>query len=163
MHWLKRFFLLLLTIVMIWACDTSSPEPHKASELRQITSQERLLINQSNQLLFRYLKVLNKEYGADNLFFSPVSIGMTLGMVNNCAVGETKNQILNSSGFKGFSEIEINKSFFELSRFLQNLDQDVTIGLSNSFWYKQNVNVDQTFTDLIMAYYDAEAEAVNFK
>ncbi|MFW6227733.1 MAG: serpin family protein, partial [Bacteroidota bacterium] len=147
---------------VIWACDTSSHEPHKASELKEVTPQERLLINQSNQLLFRYLNVLQKDHSDENLFFSPVSIGMALGMANNCAIGETKNQILTSSGFTGFSEVEINKSFSELSRFLQNLDQDVSIGLSNTFWHRQNLNVDQSFKDLIMAYYDAEAEGINF-
>lgn len=162
MHWLNRFFLLLFAITVIWACDTSSPEPHKSSELREISPRERLLINQSNQLLFRYLHVLEKEHKGENLFFSPVSIGMALGMANNCAIGDTKNQILTSSGFQGFTDVEINKSFSELTRFLQNLDQDVTIGLSNTFWHRHNVKVDQSFKDLIMAYYDANAEAINF-
>ena len=163
MQWFKKVGLVLIVLVVIWSCDTGSPEPHKASALRDITSQEKILINQSNQLLFQYFQVLEKENTKQNIFFSPISIGMTLGMVNNCATGATKSQLQDAFGFTGFSDAEINKSFSELNLFLQSLDQEVKIGMANTFWHRHNVKVAQAFKDIIMAYYDADAESINFR
>jgi serine protease inhibitor len=163
MHWVKKVGVLLIAILGIWSCDTSSPEPHKSSASREITAQEKILINQSNQLLFKYFQVIEKETPGQNIFFSPISIGMTLGMMNNCAAGATKSQLQNAFGFSGFSDAEINKSFSELNLFLQSLDQEVKIGMANTFWHRHNVKIAQPFKDIIMAYYDADAEGINFR
>jgi serine protease inhibitor len=159
-QWIFRglFFL----VVTLWGCEKNIPEPGIVPELRPLTIAEKALIEHSNRTAFDVLAHLNKKDPNNNLFFSPLSIGMALGMINN---GIRDNGSVPYNPIMAFmgSDIQVNKAFNELAGLLKNIDRNVQITVSNSFWYHRKYSMNDIFKDMIMAYYDADAEGINFE
>ena len=153
---------LVILVALFTACDADAPEPKSLPDLRPVSAEEKLLIDNSNDLLFQSFQHINRREPQKNTFFSPVSIGMALSMAYNGANNGTRELIGEISGMKEFSTIQINKAYNELIGFMRSLDQDVNINLANSFWYEQNLPVNTDYRDIVMAYYDAESEGIDF-
>jgi serine protease inhibitor len=137
-------------------------EPANLKELRPITFEEQLLIEQSNQLTFEFLTQLSEKEPNSNVFISPFSIGMAMGMIYNGVDEQGKKQLNSMMGFSG-SEIMVNKTFNQLTELLKRIDKDVKISIANSFYHDRKFVLNELFKDKIMAYYDADAEALNFE
>ena len=161
---MRRHQILVWSIVIfvLAACDSDAPEPKTLPDLRPISTEEQLLIDNSNDLLFQSFRYINHHDPEKNTFFSPVSIGMALSMAYNGANNGTKESIGEISGINDFPEIQINKAYNDLIGFLHSLDENVRINLANSFWYEQNLPINRSYRDIVMAYYDAESEGIDF-
>lgn len=155
-----RLIILSLIIVTIWGCEKNIPEPN-ARGLRNLDEEEKAFIDRSNRLAFSFLKSLDRIEPHKNLSFSPLSIGMSMGMIYNGIEWSEKSRI---DSLLGFSEsgMRVNKTFNELTTLLQKIDENVNISFSNSFWYNRKYSLNDSFRDKIMAYYGAEAEGLNF-
>jgi serine protease inhibitor len=151
---------LFLVVFVILGCEKNIPEPGNVPELRNLTFEESALIEQSNKTAFDLLSILNDKEPDKNVIFSPLSVGMAFGMINN-GINSSGADPFNT-GFTG-SNVQINKAFNELSGLLRKIDKKVDISLSNSFWYHRKYVMDDLFKDKIMAYFDADAEGVNFE
>ncbi|MGK7394826.1 MAG: serpin family protein [Candidatus Cyclobacteriaceae bacterium M3_2C_046] len=157
----KDLLLVLSGLMLIWSCERDSPEPNSAPELRSLNSDEKLLIESSNNLVFKLLNTLDQPDHDQNFLFSPVSIGMELGMSLNGASGKTREAILQSLHIDGFTEIEINKAYSELINFLSEVDPAIKLNFINSLWFDHKQPLNPLFRDKIMAYYQAESEGLD--
>jgi serpin B len=84
--------LLLMTVICAWilSCsrDFSTLEPKAV--VREFTPLEKALVRSSNEFGFRLFRQVNTEEGGRNLFLSPLSVSMALGMTLNGAAGGTE-------------------------------------------------------------------------
>lgn len=154
--------ILFILSLGLWACESDSPEPANTPQLRELTNDERSLIEQSNELAFKLLNRLDGNHPDKNLFFSPASVAMTMGMLYNGAEQNTKSDIGEIIGCEACSEIQVNKTFNGLFDFINSLDQKVRIDLANSLWFDRKYAINELYRDQIMAYFGAETEGVNF-
>lgn len=129
---------------------------------RQLTMVEAELVESDNEFGLRLFKTLSSGEPDSNLFISPLSVAMALGMALNGANGATREAIESTLGFTGMSLAEINKSYQSLSGLLMKLDPKVTFQIANSIWYRESFAVEQEFLDINRTYFDAEVTAMNF-
>ncbi len=155
---------IIVAIGLIWlaACESDTPEPGLKASLRDMTASEVELVNSSNDFAFNLLKVTDQTTDEENVFISPLSVGMALGMLYNGAEGTTKEEIEATLGFSGFNKTELNKTFNELMSLLLMIDDKVDLSVANSVWYKEDYTVKDEFRNLVMAYFDAEVQGLDF-
>jgi serpin B len=147
------------------ACsDPSGPGPvAEITELpRALSSVEQEVLRGSNAFTFALAPQILPQQPGDNLFFSPLSASMLLGMVLNGADGDTYQQMRQVLAFPGLTQDEINRGYADLIDLLLELDPSVTIEVANSVWAGQRYPVLPDFLERVRASFDAEAQTVNF-
>src|SRR5688500_5714206 len=80
----------LLGVLLLAACEDPITGPEQLTDLpRQLTAAERSLIAASNHFAFGLLREADSEMPGENVFLSPLSASLALGMTMNGARGET--------------------------------------------------------------------------
>ena len=106
---------------------------------RALSAAEVELIAANTRFAFDLLAQANRSNG--NLFLSPLSASMALGMTMNGAAGETWSQMRDVLGFGSLAEEEINASCESLLELLVALDPAVETAIGNSVWTRQGFPV----------------------
>ena len=153
----------LATLLLLTACSEGPTEPRPIQALpRPLTSAEQATITASNQFAFDLFRQLSAEQPDSNLFLSPLSASMALGMTMNGARGETFEAMRSTLGFAGLSQPEINASYRSLIGLLRELDPRVQMLLGNSIWYRDTFSFHPEFFDTTSTYFDAEVAGLDF-
>ncbi|HYF02998.1 MAG TPA: serpin family protein [Patescibacteria group bacterium] len=148
-------------IILATGCSgTSEPE----APPRALTTSELAVSTSAGTFGLELLKKLNNDEANrnTNMFISPLSIHMALGMALNGARGETHTEMTRSLGFSAMSQQEINSSAKSLKDLLTSMDRRVTLSIANSIWTREGFPVEQEFSDLNKRYYDAESASLDF-
>ena len=127
---------------------------------RALSAAEVEIIGASNRFAFDLLAQANRAN--ENLFLSPLSASMALGMTMNGAAGETWNQMRNVLGFGNLTQEEINASYGSLLELIVGLDPTVETALGNSVWTRQGFPVHSDFLDTVRETFDAEVAELDF-
>jgi len=145
-------------------CGNSPSEPQQITGLpRELSLGEQGLIAADNAFglkLFREIHA-QEESGA-NLFISPLSVAMALGMTYNGAAGTTQEAMQATLELQGLTLEEVNQAYRDLIDLLRGLDPAVEFTLANSIWYRLGLAVRQEFLDLNRDYFDAEVAGLDF-
>ena len=159
----RRYLSALLLVAAGAACsDPVGPTPAPITELpRALSASEREVLNRSNAFAFRLAGELLPG-PKENLFYSPLSASMLLGMLLNGADGQTYAQMQSTLGFQGLTQEQINQGYADLTDLLLGLDPTVTIELGNSVWAKQGFQVRSDFSERVRNSFRAEAATVDF-
>lgn len=129
---------------------------------RQLSSVERQVVYASNAFAFGLGREILSEEPGENLFYSPLSASMLLGMLLNGADGRTFEQIRSVLAFDGLSQEEINGAYRDLTDLLLSLDPTVTIELGNSIWTRRGFPVLPDFSEQVRSAFRAETTTVDF-
>jgi len=127
---------------------------------RSLSATEVQVIDASNRFAFDLLK--KASHPDSNLFLSPLSASMALGMTMNGAAGETWDQMRQALAFGGLPEEEINASYQSLLELLVGLDPSVETAIANSIWSRQGFPVLPTFLDAVQEHFGAEVAELDF-
>src|SRR5687768_9762634 len=131
---------LLAIVVLVSACrDPNAPSgaaPRITALPRALTAGEQTVIGASNTFGFGLLRELDKTRADSNIFMSPLSASMALGMTMNGAAGQTFDEMRSSLGFGTRPSAEINGSYRSLIDLLRGLDPTVDFRSANSFRYR---------------------------
>lgn len=156
------------TIAVAAACS-SSTEPGSGTQPaplenlpRQLTAGEQTLVSATNGFsfaLFRQVTAANRD---SNVFASPLSASMALGMTMNGAAGATYTQMRGALGFGSATDADINASYRSLITLLRGLDPTVDFRIANSIWYRSGFPFEQSFLDASMASFDATVAGLDF-
>ena len=160
-------FSLPATLLLIAAagCGWLPTDPRNGAEEitrlpRALSASEIEVIGASNRFAFGLLAQASRPN--ENLFLSPLSASMALGMTMNGAAGETWNQMRDVLGFGGLSEEEINAAYQSLLELLVGLDPSVETAIGNSVWTRQGFPVHADFLAAVRASFDAEVAEIDF-
>jgi serine protease inhibitor len=159
----KRLTLVLLVCMCIglMQCSTRSvPTEHQTS--RELTVSERHLVESDNEFGLKLFREIIKEEKDSNVFISPLSVSMALGMTYNGANGETQKAMADALGLSGLTLQEVNQSYQHLIELLRGLDPKVEFQIANSIWFRQDREPEKEFVDLCKEYFDALVRAMNF-
>jgi serine protease inhibitor len=153
-----------LVIATLACSDPAAPgRTGPITELpRALSTTEREVLSRSNDFAFTLARELLPGAVNENLFYSPLSASMLLGMILNGADGDTYTQMRRVLAFDGLSQEEINKGYADLIDLLVKLDPSVTVELGNSVWSKQGFAVQPDFLERVRTSFGAEAETVDF-
>jgi serpin B len=114
-----------------------------------------------NRFAFTMFRNILKK-PAPNLFFSPLSLNLALGMLYNGATGDTRTEMAGALYLSGWSETEINEYYKKMSEALLHIDPLTDIGIANSIWYRNGFPFKQSFLDINQLYFDAQVRGLNF-
>jgi serine protease inhibitor len=168
MHRLKSFTTLVSAALL--ACgDPAAPAgtPPEIDALpRQLTAVESEMIAAANSFGTNLLKEVNKSFGGENVFLSPLSASMALGMAMNGAEGTTFEEMRSTLGFGPRSYQELNRSYKSLIALLRDLDPKVEFKIANAVYYDladMGAAVEPTFLSDSREYFDAEVKGLDFR
>jgi serine protease inhibitor len=143
------------------ACG-EGPTPPLTQLPRPLTSGEAQLVAADNDFAFRLLGAIAATDTNTNLFISPLSVGMALGMAFNGAAGGTADVMRQVLGFDGLTRDEINTSYRSLIDLLRGLDPGVEFAIANSVWYRSTITLDSAFLARTERYFDAAVRPLDF-
>ncbi len=153
-------FLVTLSLCFL-SCKDFGTAPEK-QEVRQLTELEKRLVQTSNQFGFNLLRTVNQSEAGKDVFISPLSVSMALGMTLNGANGTTQEAIRTTLGFSEMTMEEINKTYYALMQLLRNLDPKVQFKIANSIWHRLDFSVEQEFVETNRRYFEAAVKGLNF-
>ena len=148
--------LIFLTFTVL-ACS-----PEEGPNVRDLTVAEQSLVESANRFGFGLFSEVISQSDGGNVFISPLSVSLALGMTCNGARTETEVAMRTTLGFSGLTNEEINEGYRGLIDYLVNLDPRVTMEIANSIWYRQGFEVLQAFIDVNKTFFDAVVRALDF-
>jgi serpin B len=159
----KSFILYSLLVFTAISCkDLGTSADQQRVPPRPLTSVEKALVAADNTFGFKLFSTINRDEAGKNLFVSPVSVSMALGMTLNGANGATRDSMARTLEFAGLSQTDINASYKSLIALLTGIDPDVVFQIANSIWYRPDLNVEQEFRDVNIQYFNAEVNSLDF-
>jgi serpin B len=153
----------VLGFIAIACSDPAAPPVQPITALpRELTAAENKIIAASNDFAFDLFRTGNRAQRNSNVFISPLSASMALGMTANGAAGATYDEMRAGLRLGSASREEVNDGYKSLITLLTGLDRTTTFQIANSIWYKQNFPFHASFLDESRTYFDAKVEALDF-
>lgn len=158
---------LTLIALLLTACAPATQPPREQpaplTELpRALSAGEAKIRDASNTFTFSLFRRLTDAQRGANVFVSPLSASMALGMTMNGAAGTTFDQMRDALGFGATSQSEINQGYKDLIALLRGLDNSVELRLANSIWYRSSFPFHQAFLAAAATWFDAEVQGLDF-
>jgi serpin B len=130
---------------------------------RSLSQAELALIEADNAFALKLFREIEAHESASaNIFVSPLSVSMALGMTYNGAAGETQEAMAQTLEFQELSLDDVNQGYRDLIDLLFDLDPQIEWQLANSIWYREGFFVEPSFIDVNRIFFDAQVEALDF-
>ena len=120
------------------------------------------LVESDNKFGLKLFQEIIKEEKDKNVFISPLSVSMALGMTYNGANGSTQEAMQKTLELSGLTIEEVNESYKNLIKLLTGLDPKVQFQIANSIWYRQGLTPEDEFLNLCKEYFDALVTGLDF-
>mgnify|MGYP001102586628 CR=1 FL=1 len=153
-----NFTLVLLLCIGLMQCTESPVSPIS----RELTPAEKQLVKSDNKFGFKLFKEVIKEERDTNVFISPLSVSMALGMTYNGASGSTQEAMQTTLELNDLTIQEVNESYKSLIELLTGLDPKVQFQIANSIWYRQEFSFEEEFINLCKTYFNALVRGLDF-
>ncbi|MEA3432829.1 MAG: serpin family protein [candidate division WOR-3 bacterium] len=158
MYKILNFTLVLLLCIGLMQCAETPISPIS----RELTLAEKQLVKSDNKFGFKLFKEIIKEEKDKNVFISPLSVSMALGMTYNGANGSTQEAMQKTLELSGLTIQEVNESYKSLIELLTGLDPKVQFQIANSIWYRQEYSFEEEFINLCKTYFNALVRGLDF-
>jgi len=130
--------------------------------IRKSIDARKSVVSSDNSFGLKLFSRINTAEQNKNVFISPFSVSMALGMALNGANGYTLDSMKQVLEHSGFTMQEINESYKNISEILTHLDSKVAFQIANSIWYRNEFSVLPAFLNNCQDYFDAEAASLDF-
>ncbi len=157
----KQLLFYTCLLLALYSCQQEQVVPKEEVQLRKLSIEERELINASNSFAMELSQQLMQERQR-NIFFSPYYIHMGLAMATNGAEKNTLTQMQKTQHHDVLERLEVNKLYNSLDPLLHSIDEHVRFVSAHSLWYREDIDVLPLFSDMLMAYYNAGVEPLDF-
>ncbi len=138
----------LMNCFLSFAKDSAPPTPQGK------------MADNNNDFACKLFRTINEQKKGSTIV-SPISVSYVLGMLNEGADGETRQQITDVLGLGG-SVQEINKYFKKMMGDAQSVDPSVKLKNANCIYFKLGMTINPKFKADMQNYYNAHVEAINF-
>ena len=154
---------ILSAFFLFTGCNLTESDKTTDRELpRQLSVQEQMVAEASNDFSFRLLHMLREKEEGRSFFVSPLSISTAFAMAMNGSEAETYEQMRDFFGYDGMTREEINSAYKDLIELLTTLDPQVVMNIANSVWIREGFPVKEPFLDNNRNYFDAEVNELDF-
>jgi serine protease inhibitor len=156
----SRYLPAALLGITLSACnaDPTGPPPLLTELPRALSVAEATIIDANNAFAFRLLQEV--ATADSNVFLSPLSVSLALGMTMNGAAGTTLDGMKQALNFGPLTMPEINSGYRSLLTLLRGLDAGTQLSIANSIWFDAAFPARQSFLDATRDAFDAEVRAV---
>lgn len=161
-HPLLRPAALLIVAACSGPTEQSGPPPLLTALPRTLSTAEARLVSAGNQFAFGVFREVQLARPGDNVFLSPTSAAMALGMTLNGAAGTTLDSMRVALALTGAPVEEISAGYRSLIDLLRGLDRSVDFAIANSIWARAGMPFAPAFLDAARTSFDAEVTALDF-
>lgn len=160
----KIFFLIAVTSVLAFGCNLSDDVKTEKIGTGPILLSAELQkrVAQDNEFALDMLRNTIKGVDDGNVFISPLSISVALGMARNGADGSTRTEMETALRMSGLSAEEINEYYRIMLDSLPTADYNTTLKIANSIWYRNGFQVKQPFLDINATFFNSEIRSLDF-
>lgn len=158
----KTTFILLIFGLMIGCKSTEEPTVNNEFKPIQLTSAQKMRVSQDNDFAFDFLNKTIASVHESNVFVSPMSLSIALGMLRNGAQGETKTEIEMALKLSGLTDDEINSYYQIMQTSLPKMDGKTDLSIANSIWLREGFSVKADFLKVNAEYFNAYIKALDF-
>ncbi len=132
------------------------------TDAEALTNQARIAAKAQTAFGLRLLSVLAKADAHHNVFISPSSVFLALGMLESGAAGDTRAALRSTLDIPaGVSETALHESAAALSRSLRRQDGP-EIAIANALWADRQITLAPDFVAQCRRFYEAQAETLDF-
>jgi len=160
MQKLLNFVIVTICIISV-NCSDSSTNPN-ANIVRDLTTAEIKLTESDNKFGLKLFGKIVETEQDKNIFISPLSVSMALGMTYNGADSTTLEAMHETLEYGDLTIQEVNESYQSLIELLTELDPKVIFDIANSIWYREGFPVENDFLTTNQDYFDAVVRALDF-
>lgn len=158
-----RWYLVPVALATLACSDPNDPGASTITELpRQLTAAEQKLVSGSNTFAFDLMRQINASQRDSNVFVSPLSASMALGMTANGAAGTTYDAMHNALRLGDATRDEVNEGYKSLIALLRGLDKSTDFRIANSIWYEKTFPFHESFLTESKTFFDAEVSGLDF-
>jgi serine protease inhibitor len=164
---ISRLLLIGCISMFVFACERSLPPgdtdtggPSVGPGGAILTETE--LADAVNRFGFNLFKEVVLEQSDQNIFISPLSVSMALGMTQNGAAGTTLDAMMSTLELSGYDLESANLCYRNLIDMLTALDPEVRFQIANSIWYRSGLTPKRLFVQDCRTYFDAETAGLDF-
>jgi serine protease inhibitor len=159
----KHYLLLFIFLsIMFLHCSKCSTRSHESIPSLDLTSAEKSLLHSDNKFGLKLFQEVVKQEKDKNVFISPLSVSMALGMTLNGANGSTQEAMQKTMELNGLILQEVNESYQHLIELLSGLDPKVQFQIANSIWYRHDWIFEEEFINLNKTYFNALVSGLDF-
>jgi len=162
---MKKFIQLIAILALTASCTTQNDPiiktPKDAVPIALRVGMEKR-VNQDNEFAFDLLKKTIASSGETNVFISPLSVSIALGMAWNGANGQTKTEMETALKMSGMSVADINDYYKIMQSTLPGIDPTTKLNIANSLWYKAGFAVKPDFLKVNTDYFGAYVKELDF-
>lgn len=159
---MKKSVLFLLPLLMLAACEEPEVKLKDAEPIPLKAGMEKR-VQQDNAFAFDlFRQVITNNADEKNIFISPLSVSIALGMAWNGADGETKAEMATAMKMSGMTEDEINEYYQIMLTALPGVDPSTKLNIANSIWYRESFPVKDEYLKVNSDYFNAEVRELDF-
>jgi serpin B len=129
---------------------------------RDLTPEEVHLVHASDRFGLKLFREVVSQQPDGNIFISPLSVSMALGMTANGAADSTLNAMRASLELADLTEEESNQAYQSLIELLTSADKEVRFDIANSIWYRLIWSFNEDFLQRCRTYFGAEVRGLDF-
>lgn len=156
----KSITIPVLAAAMLFGCTNDNVDPGNEVNPVEIPA---TVSNGTTSFAFDFIHALQKTQPAEeNLFVSPLSLHMALGMLLNGAEKETANEIQKALKMDAVALADLNAAYKTLINDLPIADSKVSLGLANSVWYRNDFSVENDFQSVLKNSFESEVTGLPF-
>ena len=156
----KLIFVVITLSLFSQACKKDNTET-TIPDIK-LTARQTQVLNNGNAFGFGLFRKVNAADPAKNIFISPLSISIALGMTLNGANGSTRTDMENALNLQGMTSTEINETYKSMIDYLRIVDPKVIFEIANSIWYKNSFPVEPVFLKTNQDYFYADINPLDF-
>ncbi len=159
---MKTYLIAMFGFIVLAGCTiVNPPDQIEATKIKLSAVQEQRVV-QDNDFAFELLRNTIANTEEKNVFMSPLSVSLALGMVMNGANGTTLTEIQQVLRMNGMTADKINEYYQLMQKTLPAIDLKTKLSLANSIWYRNGFNVKPSFLKINADYFNATSQGLDF-
>lgn len=149
---------------LLAGCAAENPGPTSPIDQlpRALSVQERQIVAGTTDFGLALLRDLHSRSDEPNVFISPLSASLALGMTLNGAGGGTLTAMRSTLGLDGLADHELNDAYRNLTSLLLGLDSNIELTIANSLWVREGFAIEDPFVQALRESFDAEVRSLDF-
>ena len=156
------FILSLIMILAVLSGCSALISPAARKQPFEIDKISVETVSSNTEFAFDIFRQLNSEDASRSVFISPLSISTALTMTYHGARTETKEAMATALGYLGMADADLNESYKNLLRHLRQVDEEITLNISNSIWIREGESIEEEFISTNHDVFDAFVTQLDF-
>lgn len=160
---MKTLIRLFVLALIVTGCNSQNePDITKDAEPLKLRAGLEKRVGQDNEFAFDLLKRTITESKETNVFVSPLSVSIALGMAWNGANSQTRTEMETALKMSGMSVDDINEYYKVMQSSLPHIDPTTKLSIANSLWYRTGFPIKAGFLKANTDYFNAEVRELDF-